>query len=201
METQNLMRKSHVHLTLWKFEIDFQLSHGVEGLIMVGILGKYGFKPSRAASELHTKANGALRVSITGPPTVGNSLAKLTRRPQKADQMAVNKGECLLLTDNKKTVQWCLERWRKSSGVKSKDAVCFFQNAAIYYAGSGIRRSGKMNVRDRNEKVVESYKHFVVKAWLKYLVEQHDFTPPAWLTIQLMSSINIGGALVLFRPR
>ena len=115
--------------------------------------------------------------------------------------MAVNKGECLLLANNEKTVQWCLERWRKSSGVKSKDAVCFFQNAAIYYAGSGIRRSGKMNVRDRNEKVLESYKHFVVKAWLKYLVEQHDFTPPAWLTIQFMSSIKIGGALVLFRPR
>ena len=50
METQNLMRRSHVHPTLWKFEIAFQLSHGVEGLIMVEFLGKYGFKPSRAAS-------------------------------------------------------------------------------------------------------------------------------------------------------
>ena len=78
--------------------------------------------------------------------------------------------------------------------------MCSFQNAAIYYSGSGIHRSGTMNVRDRNEKVVESYKHFVVKAWLKYLVEQH-ITPPAWLTIQLISSIKIGGALVLFRPR
>ena len=33
-------------LLLWKFEIAFHLEHGVEGLIMVGILGKYGFKPS-----------------------------------------------------------------------------------------------------------------------------------------------------------
>ena len=52
METQNLMRKSNFHLTLWKFEIAFQLSHGAEGLIMVGILGKYDFKRSRAASTI-----------------------------------------------------------------------------------------------------------------------------------------------------
>ena len=126
------MRKSHVHLTLWKFEIAFQLSHGVEGLIMVGILGKYGFKPSRAAStntdgvSCTQKRTALCECQITGPTIVGSSLAKLTRRPQKADQMAVNKGECLLLTDNEKTVRWCLERWRKSSGVKSRDAVCFF---------------------------------------------------------------------------
>ena len=71
------MRKSHVHLTLWKIEIAFQLSHGVEGLIMVGFLGKYGFKPSRAAftntdGVSFTQTNGAMRVSITGPTSVGS---------------------------------------------------------------------------------------------------------------------------------
>ena len=40
--------------------------------------------------ELHTKTNGVLRVPITGPTTVGSSLAKFTKRPEKADQMAVN---------------------------------------------------------------------------------------------------------------
>ena len=112
MQTQHLMRKSHVHLTLWKFEINFQLSHGVEGLTMVGILGKYVSNIARAASTNTdgvscTQKRTALCECQSRDPLVQavSSLAKLTRRPHKADQMTVNKGECLLLANNEKTVQ------------------------------------------------------------------------------------------------
>ena len=61
------------------------------------------------------------------------------------------------------------------------------------------QRSGgvaKMIAHDRNGEVVKSYKSFVVKAWMSYLVDQHDFTPPAWLNMQLMGSVKIGGAFM-----
>ena len=112
--------------------------------------------------------------------------------------MAQEESESLKLRSNEKAIRWVLDRWDISSGNKTKDALGLFQNPAIYYSGSGIRRGEKLATRYRNEKMVASYKDFTAQAWLKYLMEKYDFTPPKWLTMELMGSTKLGGAIIYF---
>lgn len=100
--------------------------------------------------------------------------------------------ETLFIAKNSKTVGWCLKRLQRTMK-RDKHHVCLLQNPAIYYAGSFARKGHNILKHSRGEELEKCMEEVVAEGWIRYLVDEHGFNPPAWLTLDLLGSVTISG--------
>ena len=96
------------------------------------------------------------------------------------------KNNGLLLGKNEVGMGWCLERLRATaqSRPNARD-LAILQSVPLYYLSLSVKREVKMPSAKRHIESAKAYK-FSAKAYLAYLMEQHEFRTPEWLTQGMM---------------
>ena len=96
------------------------------------------------------------------------------------------KNNGLLLGKNEVGMGWCLERLRATaqSRPNARD-LAIFQAVPLYYSSLSVKREVKMPSAKRHVESAKAYK-FSAMAYLSYLMEQHEFRTPEWLTQGMM---------------
>ena len=99
--------------------------------------------------------------------------------------MASTNNNALLLGQNEAGMGWCLDRLRETAHARNARNLAIFQAVPLYYSALSVKREDKMSSKQRHIEAAKAYK-FAAKAYLAYLMEQHEFRTPEWLTQGVM---------------
>ncbi|CAB1121304.1 unnamed protein product [Ectocarpus sp. CCAP 1310/34] len=101
-----------------------------------------------------------------------------------------------LMLEKNASSDWVINRMKGTNWGDKPNVghASLFQFLPGFYVAMSVKESGKCySEPERNAGAVKVYKSFAVPAFLRWLVEEYDFTnTPAWLTKDIMGSNSIG---------